>query len=120
MIDPETKQHIVRNVYKRDDVYTGEFIGNASDLQLGFEDGYRVSWQTAQGGTPKGIVYKNMQKWSGDHGGFDYLTTSGVLITNRRLTATDKPSIIDIAPTVLQHFGVEIPKAIDGKPLYVK
>ncbi len=117
MIDPDTKQHIVRNVYKRDDVYSGEFIGNASDLQLGFEDGYRVSWQTAQGGTPKGIVYNNDQKWSGDHGGFDYQTTSGVLITSRKIN-TDKPQIIDIAPTVLQHFGVTIPKAIDGKPLF--
>ncbi len=106
-------------MYKRDDVYSGEFLANASDLQLGFEDGYRVSWQTAQGGTPKGIVYNNMQKWSGDHGGFDYATTSGVLITNRKI-ATAAPNIIDIAPTVLQHFGVAIPKAIDGKPLFVK
>jgi predicted AlkP superfamily phosphohydrolase/phosphomutase len=107
----------VRNVYKRDDVYSGEFLGNASDLQLGFEDGYRVSWQTAQGGTPKGIVYNNTQKWSGDHGGYDYATTSGVLITNRPISTTT-PNIIDIAPTVLQHFGVAIPKAIDGKPLW--
>ena len=117
MIDPETKQHIVRNVYKRDDVYAGEYIGNASDLQLGFEDGYRVSWQTAQGGTPKGIVYNNTQKWSGDHGGYDYATTSGVLITNRPISTTT-PNIIDIAPTVLQHFGVAVPKSIDGKPLW--
>ncbi len=117
LIDPATKDHIVRNVYKRDDVYAGEFLGNASDLQLGFADGYRVSWQTAQGGTPKGIVYDNMQKWSGDHGGFDYETTSGVLITGRKL-AIDKPSIMDIAPTVLQHFGVAVPKTIDGKPLF--
>jgi len=117
LIDPDTKQHIVRNVYKRDDVYSGEYLGNASDLQLGFEDGYRVSWQTAQGGTPKGIVYPNTQKWSGDHGGYDYATTSGVLITNRPISTTT-PNIIDIAPTVLQHFGVAIPKAIDGKPLW--
>ncbi len=117
LIDPDTKARIVRNVYKRDDVYSGEFLGNASDLQLGFEDGYRVSWQTAQGGTPKGIVYNNEQKWSGDHGGFDYETTSGVLITGRKIT-TPKPQIIDIAPTVLQHFGVAVPKGIDGKALW--
>ena len=117
LIDPDTKQHIVRNVYKRDDVYAGEYLGNASDLQLGFEDGYRVSWQTAQGGTPKGIVYNNTQKWSGDHGGYDFATTSGVLITNRPIS-TSAPNIIDIAPTVLQHFGVAIPKSIDGKPLW--
>ena len=117
LIDPDTKQHIVRSVYKRDDVYTGEFLGNAADLQMGFEDGYRVSWQTTLGGTPKGIVYDNDKKWSGDHGGFDYQTTAGVLITNRPIL-TKTPDIMDIAPTVLQHFGVPIPKAIDGKPLF--
>src|SRR5262245_28574768 len=41
LLDPETKQHIVRNVYKRDDTYSGEYLGNAPDLQVGFEDGYR-------------------------------------------------------------------------------
>ncbi len=29
-----------------------------------------------------------MKKWSGDHGGFDYATTAGVLVTNRRLSTT--------------------------------
>ena len=71
LVDPDTRQPIVRAVYKRDDVYTGEYLGQASDLQLGFEDGYRVSWQTTLGGSPQGIVYPNMTKWSGDHGGFD-------------------------------------------------
>ena len=28
------------------------------------------------------------------------------------------PSILDIAPTVLKYFGLEIPKDIDGKPLF--
>ena len=44
-------------------------------------------------------------------------SNSGVLITNRPVS-TATPNIIDIAPTVLQHFGVAIPKSIDGKPLW--
>ena len=90
---------------------------NASELQVGMEDGYRVSWQTALGGTPAGIVYPNMKKWSGDHGGYDYATTSGVLLSTHPL-AGDSASILDIAPTVLKYFGLEIPKDIDGKPLF--
>ena len=50
-------------------------------------DGYRVSWQTTLGGSPQGIVYPNMKKWSGDHGGYDYATTAGVLISSRPLDA---------------------------------
>ena len=119
LIDPDTKQPVVRAVYKRDAVYSGDYIGEASDLQVGFEDGYRVSWQTCLGASPPGIMYPNMKKWSGDHGGFDYETTAGVLLVNKPINAT-APRIIDIAPTVLQHFGLAIPGAIDGKPLLKK
>ena len=80
-------------------------------------EGYRVSWQTALGGSPPGIVYPNMKKWSGDHGGYDYKATSGVLVSSRRITAPTA-SILDIAPTVLKYFGLEIPKDIDGRPLF--
>jgi predicted AlkP superfamily phosphohydrolase/phosphomutase len=117
MTDPKTGQRIVRSVYKRDDVYSGPFMANAPDLQVGFEDGYRVSWQTSLGGSPPGLLYPNMKKWSGDHCSFDYQTIPGSLISNRKLSA-DQASIVDIAPTVLKYFGVAIPKAIDGKPLF--
>jgi len=119
LVDPENGVKIARNVYKRDDIYKGEFLGEASDLQLGFEDGYRVSWQTTLGGAPAGIVYDNKKKWSGDHGGFDYQTTAGVFLTNRPVSTTT-PRIIDIAPTVLKFFDVPIPDSIDGKALFTK
>lgn len=120
LIDPDTGQHIVANVYKRDDVYAGEYLHNASDLQVGFVDGYRVSWQTTLGGAPQGIVYPNMQKWSGDHGGFDFVDTAGVLISSRPMTvnAQGRANIIDIAPTVLQHFGIAPSGTIDGRSLW--
>ena len=117
MVDPEDGSRIVRSVYKRDDVYTGEYLHNASELQVGMEEGYRVSWQTALGGSPQGIVYPNDRKWSGDHGGFDFATTAGVLITNRRIVR-DEASIVDIAPTVLKFFGLTVPADIDGKALF--
>jgi len=117
MTDPKTGAKMVDAVYKRDDIYKGAFINNASELQVGFADGYRVSWQTALGGSPAGIVYPNMKKWSGDHGSFDYKQTSGVLISSRPLDA-GAVDIMDIAPTVLKYFGVPIPSDIDGKPLF--
>lgn len=120
--DPDTGELIVRNVYKRDDVYQGEFLHNASDLQVGFADGYRVSWQTTLGGAPAELVYPNMKRWSGDHGGYDYATTAGVLITNRPITtdANGRANIIDIAPTVLQFYGLPVPAGIDGRNLWQK
>jgi predicted AlkP superfamily phosphohydrolase/phosphomutase len=117
LTDPDDGMRIVREVYKRDDVYSGEFLQNASELQVGMEDGYRVSWQTALGGSPPGIVYPNMKKWSGDHGGYDFATTAGVLLSSRPVSSRT-PSIMDIAPTVLKYFGLEPARDLDGKPLF--
>jgi predicted AlkP superfamily phosphohydrolase/phosphomutase len=117
MQDPDDGAAIVRAVYKRDDIYTGPFLHNAAELQVGMNEGYRVSWQTTLGGSPPGIVYKNDRKWSADHGGYDFAITSGVLVTGRPIN-TVTPRIIDIAPTVLRYFGLSIPADIDGKPLY--
>jgi predicted AlkP superfamily phosphohydrolase/phosphomutase len=117
MTDPDDGSPIVRAVYKRDDIYSGAYLANASELQVGMHEGYRVSWQTTLGGSPEGLVYPNMKKWSADHGGYDFATTAGVLITNRRVTSPS-PSIMDIAPTVLKYFGLQIPADIDGKALF--
>jgi len=110
-------QGIVSDVYKRHDVCFGPYIANAPDLQVGFADGYRVSWQTSLVGTPPGLLYPNMRKWSGDHCSFDCQTIPGSLLSNRKLTA-DRARIIDIAPTVLKYFGLDIPKEVDGTPLF--
>ncbi|PYQ95531.1 MAG: hypothetical protein DMF96_21880 [Acidobacteria bacterium] len=117
MTDPKTGAPMVTAVYKRDDIYKGPFVQNASELQVGLADGYRVSWQSTLGGSPPGIVYPNMKKWSGDHGSYDYKDTSGTLISSRPLDV-DRADITDIAPTVLKFFGVPIPSEIDGKPIF--
>src|SRR3954452_23985185 len=108
MKNPADGVAIVQAVYKRDEVYAGEFLQNASELQVGMSEGYRVSWETALGGSPAGIVYPNMKKWSGDHGGYDYKETSGVLVSTRPI-AKPAPSILDVAPTVLKYFGLAVP-----------
>lgn len=117
MTDPDDGARIVGAVYKRDDIYAGDYLHNAPDLQVGFQEGYRVSWQTTLGGSPPGIVYDNMRKWSGDHGGYDFAQTAGILISSRRVDAP-QTRIIDIAPTVLRYFGVAVPTALDGRPLF--
>ncbi|HKB10292.1 MAG TPA: alkaline phosphatase family protein [Vicinamibacterales bacterium] len=117
MTDPKNGAKMVDAVYKRDDIYEGSFLKNASELQVGFADGYRVSWQSTLGGSPPGLVYPNMKKWSGDHGSYDYKQTSGTLISSRAIGA-EPVDIMDIAPTVLRYFGVPIPPDIDGKPFF--
>ncbi len=115
--DPETGEPMIVDVYKRDDIYHGEYIGNAPDLMVGFNDGYRVSWQTTLGGIPKELVEKNEKKWSGDHCSYDYTITPGVLLINRKIENQD-PKIVDIAPTIYKIFNVPNAPNLDGKPLF--
>jgi predicted AlkP superfamily phosphohydrolase/phosphomutase len=117
MTDPDDGAPIVREVYKRDDIYSGPYLHNASELQIGMHEGYRVSWQTTLGGSPPGIVYKNDRKWSADHGGYDFAITSGILVSGLPIN-TRAPRIIDLAPTVLKYFGLSVPGDLDGKPLF--
>ena len=84
------------------------------DIQIGFENGYRISWQTALLGGMKArgdIFAKNEVAWSGDHCSTDPAVVPGILFMNRRVPAppADRPyHVRDVAPTVLQHFGHDL------------
>ena len=117
--DPRTGGPVVVEVYDRDDIYRGPFFERAPDLVLGFEPGYRVSWQTALGGIPPGNLEDNPEKWSGDHCSVDPGRIPGVLFVNRPFRR-DEPRIFDIAPTVLEFFGLAVPAEMDGEPLGIE
>lgn len=98
---------------------TERYLMIAPDVQVGMADGYRVPSHKRPVSSRQSIVYPNMQKWSGDHAGFDFASTPGVLITNRPVRRrVEGVSIMDVAPTVLHYFGLEVPSDIDGKPLF--
>lgn len=109
---------VVRQVYRPEEIFTGEFVGKSGDLVVGFHDGYRVSWQTALGGIPEEVFTVNARKWSGDHCSFDPEITCGTLVCSRPLAlGGGLPSIMDLAPTILRLLDVPIPPDLDGKPL---
>jgi predicted AlkP superfamily phosphohydrolase/phosphomutase len=114
--DPETDERVFGDIYKRDDIYHGEYVQYAPDLQVGFNDGYRVGWQDTLGGVNRTVVENNNRKWSGDHCATATEISGGVLFLNRKI-ASDKPHIMDLSPTILQLLGVPLPSDLDGKPL---
>lgn len=114
--DPDTRQPVIQNVYFAREIFHGAYMAEAPDLQVDFRDGYRTSWQTSLGAIPSGIVVANMKKWSGDHCASDPSDTAGILLSNRRVL-TARPSIMDIAPTVLKLFEVAPPAQLDGQAL---
>ena len=114
--DPDDKAQIFRAVYKRDDIYKGEYLRNAPDLQVGFNDGYRVGWQDTMGGVQRTFVENNKRKRSGDHCATATEISGGVFFSSRKV-ANEAPHIMDLAPTILELLGVPLPRDYDGKPL---
>jgi len=114
--DPDTGEEVVRSVYRSDEIYQGPHSHEAGDLVVGFHEGYRVSWDTAAGSFPPGIIEKNLNKWSGDHCSVDPPLVPGFIASNRKLNVDDA-SVIDLAPTILQRLGLAIPDQMEGHSL---
>lgn len=114
LTDLKDGRRSVRNVYRNKSIYSGNQASQSPDLIVGFEDGFRASWQTAIGGAPAEIMEDNLKKWTGDHI-FDPSVVPGILLTNF-VTNNNSPSLMDIAPTVLSCFGMHA-DGMDGKSL---
>jgi predicted AlkP superfamily phosphohydrolase/phosphomutase len=111
----------IRRVFFLHEEYRGPYAHEAGDLQLGFAEGYRVSWQTALlGGLSSGrVLERNERPWSGDHCSTDPEAVPGVVLSNRRLPAAppERPHHVrDVAATVLDWFGLATDD-LDGRPL---
>lgn len=107
---------IIKKIYRSQDLYSGPYTQNGPDLFIGFEGGYRASWQTALGATPEVLIEDNMKKWGGDHL-VDPSLVPGVLFLNKKILR-ENPTILDIAPTILTYFGVAPAEQLEGEPLF--
>ena len=115
LVDPQNGEHPIKQVYDRNQAYSGPYVEDAPDLIMGFRLGYRVEWEAVTGGVGEEVFIDNQRPWSGDHN-MNPPDVPGILFCNRNLDG-DNPAIIDIAPTVLDLLGVPVPAYMDGKPL---
>ena len=106
----------LREVFDTAELYDGPYAGNAPDLLIGYNAGYRTSWDCATGVVAGPIFEDNVKAWSGDHC-IDPRLVPGVLFSNFKIDEDD-PALIDIAPTALRLFGIEPPKHMEGKTLF--
>ena len=95
--------------------YTGPYREDAPDLIIGYGKNYRASWDSVVGRVTSKVFEDNCKAWSGDHC-IDPNLVPGVLFCNRRI-AQEQAAIVDLAPTVLDLFGVKPPANLDGKTL---
>jgi predicted AlkP superfamily phosphohydrolase/phosphomutase len=107
----------VREAFDTSALYAGPYLENAPDLIIGYNAGYRTSWDSATGVVAGPVFEDNVKPWSGDHC-IDPRLVPGVLFCNRHIETAD-PALIDIAPTALKLFGIEPPAHMDGRALAV-
>ena len=116
--DTEGGHMAINEAFDTAKLYSGPYQQNAPDLVIGFNAGYRTSWDGATGVVSGPVFEDNVKAWSGDHC-IDPRLVPGVLFASRKIDRAD-PSLVDIAPTVLRLFGLDPPAHMDGKPLYEK
>jgi len=116
LIDPKTGQKIISVADIRETIYHGPETENAPDLIIGYNRGYRASWDTILGKFPPHILSENPDKWAGDHC-MDCKLVPGVILSNRKIEM-EAPALYDLAPTVLTEFGLPVPPDMVGKPIF--
>jgi predicted AlkP superfamily phosphohydrolase/phosphomutase len=116
--DKDRDKNPIRRVFLAHQCLHGPYVEDAPQLMIGYESGYRASWNSAMGKVSKSVIEPNDRCWSGDHC-IDPDLVPGVFFSNWILT-DDSPALVDIAPTILDMFGLDKPSFHDGVVLGLK
>lgn len=114
--DPVTGKPAVRRVTRTHAAFEGPYRVNAPDLLVGYEGGYRNSWECATGAVTEEVFCDNTKSWSGDHC-VDPAIVPGIFFCNRRIN-TETPRLIDVPYAVMKLFGQRPPRYMQGRDLF--
>ena len=114
--DPLNGSQVVYKVYRSDQVYHGSATHLAPDMIVGWERGYRTSWETALGEIPTTLIEDNDDQWRADHCIAPELVPA-VFLSNRKIKI-DHPWLGDVTVTLLHAFGVPPARACAGIPYF--
>jgi len=112
--DPFSKQPIIKQIWKKSDLYSGSMVGSLPDIIMNIGDfAYCSSSEMVMSSNQ--LFSKPKTFKSGDH------RMNGIFMAYgpdfKKGTNVKDANIIDIAPTVLHMFGIQIPGDVDGKVL---
>jgi predicted AlkP superfamily phosphohydrolase/phosphomutase len=116
LVDADTGQVAVNEVFDTAHIYRGPYLENAPDMIVGYNAGYRVSWDCATGIVAGAVFADNLKAWSGDHC-VDPKLVPGVFFCNHGIDV-EEPALVDIAPTALGLFGIDAPPYMEGRSLF--
>ena len=113
--DPGRDIDCVNAAWDGREVFHGPYAGDGPDIVVGYRIGWRTGWDAAVGRVGADIFEDNTRSWSGDHC-VDPRTVPGVLFSNVPFAAK-RPALTDMAPTILDLFGIDKPAWMTGRSL---
>jgi predicted AlkP superfamily phosphohydrolase/phosphomutase len=116
LVDPENGQRVVRRARASYETFDGPYRLDAPDLLIGYEGGYRNSWECATGAVTTSVFSDNTKSWSGDHC-VDPDIVPGVFFCNRPIAA-ERPRLIDIPVSVVELFGQKRARYMQGEMIF--
>ena len=114
--EPETGEPVVEKVYRREEIYSGPYVGEAPDLVMSWKEypDQRRTHFPYLGSHSQGLFRLN-RTITGSH------TQNGIFIAYGKNIKKGKiirnAEIIDLAPTILYIMGQVIPQDMDGEVL---
>jgi predicted AlkP superfamily phosphohydrolase/phosphomutase len=118
LVDPDTGRRAVRKVRATWKHFDGPYRLDAPDLLIGYEGGYRSSWECATGAVTTAVFSDNTRSWSGDHC-VDPDIVPGVFFCNRRI-AVERPRLIDVPVSVVELFGLKRARHMQGEMIFAR
>ena len=80
------RRSAIREAFDTAKIYAGPYLENAPDFIIGYNAGYRISWDCATGIVSGPVFEDNIKPWSGDHC-IDPRLVPGVFFCNRTVDA---------------------------------
>ncbi|MGI8969038.1 MAG: alkaline phosphatase family protein [Chloroflexota bacterium] len=112
--DPKTGEAVVRRVFRREDLYHGEFVDRAPDIIVWCHDMYKEG-PLASGPLVGEVPYDELQQVPGAHDEKGILLVMGPGIAAGK--QIEGASLMDVPPTILHAMELPVPSDMDGRVL---
>lgn len=110
LTNPQTGLKVARQVYKREDIYRGDFLPEAPNIIIDQSPHTHI-----RGSIGNKNVFEEPQRWRAEN------TTEGIFIASgpdfKEGIEVENIAILDLAPTILHLMGVSVPADVDGRVL---
>ncbi|MGD9548559.1 MAG: alkaline phosphatase family protein [Candidatus Krumholzibacteriia bacterium] len=114
--DPLDGRRAIKTADRADQVYHGAMQATGPDIVIGYYRGWRGSNESGLGRIMPEVFSDNLLKWSGDHC-IAADEVPGILMANRPIMRQD-PALVDMAPTILDLFGITPPDEMVGGSVF--